>query len=240
MGKDKLRKFAENEVFSHVFEPAFSDIFRKDFHLKGDWKSEVFKNENTITLELGCGKGEYTVNLAKQNPDRNFIGIDIKGARIWRGAKTVAEDSMNNVAFLRTHIDVITSFFAKDEVSEIWLTFSDPQKKKPRKRLTSHFFLNRYRQIMTDDGIINVKTDSTTLYKFTKKMIEHNNLECLVDTDDLYASDLVDETLSIRTYYESMWLEEGKKIKYLRFRIKDDIQDLTEELYAELDKELNG
>ncbi len=221
MSKGKLEKFAEVEGFSNVIQPPFKDVFQHDHHLKGLWNKEYFRNQNPLTLELGCGKGEYTVGLAKRYPDRNFIGIDIKGSRIWRGAKTALEAGLANVAFLRTRIDFIGSFFGKDEVSEIWITFPDPQLKKARKRLTSSLFLTRYSSFLHREGYINLKTDSRELFEYTRALAIHNDLNISYMTDDLYGSGYHSDILSIQTYYEQMWLEQGKPIRYIRFQLND-------------------
>lgn len=223
MGKKKLFRFAEMETFDHVIQASFDEVFQKDYKLKGNWNTDFFKNTNPIVLELGCGKGEYTVGLAKLNPNINYVGIDIKGARMWRGARTAKDDNMNNVAFVRTRIDLINSFFAPEEISEIWITFPDPQPKKSHKRLTSSRFLGYYQKFVKNDGIINLKTDSAELYAYTKKVVELNQLEVLADTDDLYRSTIVDEILSIRTFYEQQFLGKGKPITYLRFKLKNNI-----------------
>lgn len=222
MSKGKRFKFAEVETFSNVLQPAFDDVFGKDYKLKGKWNELFFHNSNPITLELGCGKGEYTLGMAKIFPARNFIGIDIKGARIWKGAKKALQDNLNNVAFLRTRIDFITSFFAKDEVEEIWITFPDPQLKKDMKRLTSSRFLNRYKQFLTSDGFIHLKTDNPELYDYTSRLARFNGLNVLSRSDNLYQSKLNNKILSIRTFYESMWLEEGFKIHYIQFQLNNN------------------
>jgi tRNA (guanine-N7-)-methyltransferase len=221
VGKDKLKRFDEMEGFTNVFQPTYQETLNKKYRLYGKWNSDYFKNENPIVLELGCGKGEYTVGLAEQYPDKNFIGIDIKGARMWKGAKKAFEENMNNAAFIRTRIEFIESFFAPSEVSEIWITFPDPQLKKirRRKRLTSARFLNSYREFLKPQGFVHLKTDSQFLHEFTKKVINENKLELLLCTNDLYNSDLVNEELKIKTYYESGFLEEGLDITYLKFRI---------------------
>jgi len=210
--------------FDRVFQPDFEEVFRKDHPLKGQWQRKVFQNEGPLTLELGCGKGEYTIGLAKMFPERNFIGVDIKGARIWKGAKTANEGKLMNVAFLRTRIELINSFFAAQEVSEIWITFPDPQLKKRRnkKRLTGSRFLNQYRGMLIDHGLVHLKTDNNTLYRYTLNLAAHNNLKVVYSTDDLYHSGIADEILSIRTFYESQFLEEGMKINYLAFRLPAD------------------
>jgi tRNA (guanine-N7-)-methyltransferase len=227
VGKKKLQRFAEMDTFNHVIQPSFDEVFKKDFRLKGKWTSEFFNNNNPLILELGCGKGEYTVGLARQNSSTNFIGIDIKGSRMWRGAKTAVEEELKNVGFIRTRIGLINSFFGNEEVSEIWITFPDPQPKKYYKRLTSTRFLGYYQQFVKNDGFINLKTDSVELYTYTKQLIELNNIELVTDTDNLYESDLVDETLSIKTFYEQQWLEQGKPIHYLRFKL-NKTQELEE------------
>lgn len=233
MGKNKLKKFAQNELYDHVIQPDFKDSFRTDHPLKGKWNEE-FGNENPITLELACGKGEYTVGQARLFPDRNFIGIDVKGARIFTGAKEAHDEGLNNVRFLRTKIDLITSYFAPDEVDEIWITFADPQMQKPRKRLTSTLFLDRYIGFLQPGGTLNLKTDSDDLYLYTRNEsvseFNHNSADFqfvkTFDTDRLYQEGIhqLDETmqevLNIRTYYEHMWLEEGKSIKYLRYSLE--------------------
>lgn len=221
MGKNKLRRFADNKVFSNVFQPTFDEVFRKNYRLKGKWRNEYFKNENPIVLELGCGKGEYTVNLAKKFPEKNFIGIDVKGARLWRGAKTAIEDAMSNIAFIRTKIEIIESFFAPNEVNEIWITFPDPQLKtrRTKKRLTSSRFLNSYIAFITNDATINLKTDSQELHEYTKKVLAYNKIPYEVSTNDLYKSNYADDVLTIKTFYESKFLEQGKKITYIRFRL---------------------
>ena len=219
MGKNKLKKFGEMETFSNVFQYPYSVLMQQGFPLKGKWHSDFFGNGNPIVLELGCGKGEYTVGLAKRFPDRNFIGVDIKGARMWTGAKQAVTDNMPNVAFVRTNIELIASFFAPGEVSEIWITFPDPQMKKTNKRLTSVRFLNLYRRILEPGGIINLKTDSPFLYTYTRELVRLNGLPVEVDTDDLYASGMADDILEIRTFYEQQWLARGLTIKYLRWRL---------------------
>ena len=173
MGKDKLRKFAENLTFKCMVQPEFDDIFHKDHPLKGKWHSDFFHNDNPIILELGCGRGEYTVALAERNPDKNYIGIDIKGARMWRGAKTATERGMSNVGFVRTRIEFIRSFFAEGEIAEIWITFPDPQLKSRRakKRLTSPLFLADYKRMLEETGVINLKTDSKHLFNYTAAVI---------------------------------------------------------------------
>lgn len=219
MGKDKLRKFAENETFACFVQPEFDTVFRCDHPLKGNWHRDFFHNDRPIILELGCGKGEYTVGLAERNPDKNYIGIDIKGARMWRGAKTATQRGMQNVGFLRTRIEFIESLFAEGEVDEIWITFPDPQLKtnRARKRLTSPLFLERYARLLKKEGRINLKTDSQHLYAYTKGVIEHFGLPCEVSNDDIYGSGYADETLSVKTAYESRFLEMGLPITYLRF-----------------------
>lgn len=220
MGKGKLAKFAEMAENPLVVECPFWQLEKEGFPLKGKWHEEFFKNTNPIVLELGCGRGEYTIGLAHRFPNKNFIGIDIKGARMWHGAKTALEEGMKNVAFLRTNIECIAGFFAPNEVAEIWLTFSDPQMKKATKRLTSTYFMERYRHFLIDGGIIHVKTDSNFLATYTKHMVERNHLPLTQCTFDLYAEKEADPSLTdIRTYYEGMWLERGIPIKYLQFRL---------------------
>ncbi len=217
--KRKLARFAENDTFPHLFQPKmFPPV---DHELKGKWLNDFFKNRNPIVLELGCGRGEYTVNLAEKFPEKNFVGVDWKGARLWRGAKTVQENKMQNVAFLRIMIQNILNFFSKDEVSEIWITFPDPQpqKTRERKRLTALRFLNQYKQILVEGGIIHLKTDNKFFYDYTLGVVTENNLKNLYATDDLYHSDAEDEILGIKTTYEKMFLEKGSKICYLKFTL---------------------
>ncbi|MBQ9077257.1 MAG: tRNA (guanosine(46)-N7)-methyltransferase TrmB [Muribaculaceae bacterium] len=217
MGKNKLKKFKDMETMDCVFQYPFSVLKESGFPLRGQWGKEYFRNDNPIVLELGCGKGEYAVGLARKFPDKNFIGIDIKGARMWTGARQAETAKLKNVAFLRTNIELLPHFFAEDEVAEIWITFPDPQMKKERKRLTSTRFLELYRQVMVAGGIVHLKTDSPFLYTYTHLLAEHNRLETIVDTDDLYHSDAVSDILGIRTFYEQQWLDRGLTIKYISF-----------------------
>lgn len=235
MGKGKLAKFADMRTFSNVFEPEIS--FKDDvpFEKKGCWNSGFFNNGNPIVLELGCGRGEYTVGLAQLYPDINFIGIDIKGARMWTGAKQALEMGLANVAFLRTEIGLIDRCFAPGEVSGIWLTFPDPQMKKATKRLTSSWFLERYRHILKDGGDINLKTDSNFLYTYTTLLVDRNRLESDTRISDLYASEIEDPALSIQTYYEQQWRERGKTIKYIRFRLPSEGKLEEPDVEIELD-----
>ena len=222
MGKDKLKRFSQILTFDNVIQPKIN--FHSDDHdIKGNW-STVFNNENPIVLELGCGAGEYTVALAKSYPNKNFIGIDIKGARIWKGAKTALEEGLNNVRFLRTKVDFITKFFGENEVNEIWLTFSDPQPKKPKKRLSSKLFTDRYQEFLKINGTIHLKTDSELLYDFTLEEIKSNNFKLLKNIVNVYKesyenSQELKKTLFIKTFYEKKWLDLEKTIKYLAFSI---------------------
>ncbi len=230
MGKNKLRKFAEMAEIENVFQYPFGRLKAEGFDsfpLKGRWGIDFFGNDRPIVLELGCGKGEYTVGLAKLFPEKNFIGIDIKGARMYTGATQARDLGLPNVAFIRTSIELLESFFAPGEVSEIWITFPDPQMKKVTKRLTSTRFMQLYRKVMTDGGIVRLKSDSPFLYAYTRAMVELNGLKKEVDTDDLYHSDLVDPILEIRTHYESQWLARGLTIKYLAFAL-DQTTELIE------------
>jgi tRNA (guanine-N7-)-methyltransferase len=225
MGKGKLAKFADMETYENVFQYPYSVVEHVPFAMQGHWHDEYFHNQNPIVLELGCGKGEYTVELAKLYPDLNFIGVDIKGARMWTGATQALNEGLKNVAFLRTNIEIIERFFAEDEVQEIWLTFSDPQMKNPRKRLTSTYFMARYRKFLTDGGIIHLKTDSNFLFTYTTYMVEKNHLPLEFRTEDLYGDNNVQcsmfnvQLLSIQTYYESMWIARGLNIKYMKWQL---------------------
>lgn len=221
MSKGKLAKFADMETYENVFQYPYSVVSDVPFAMRGHWREQYFKNNNPIVLELGCGKGEYTVGLAKRYPQINFIGVDIKGARMWTGATQATQEGLKNVAFLRTNIEIIDRFFAPDEVQEIWLTFSDPQMKNPRKRLSSTYFMERYRRFLTDNGIIHLKTDSNFLATYTNYMVDHNHLPVDLRTDDLYkqGNQAFAEAASIQTYYESMWLARGLNIKYLKFHL---------------------
>ena len=222
MSKGKLAKFADMETYSNVFQYPFSVMEQVTFDMRGHWHEQYFKNQNPIVLELGCGKGEYTVELAKLYPQMNFIGVDIKGARMWTGATQALKEGLTNVAFLRTNIEIIDRFFATDEVQEIWLTFSDPQMKNPRKRLTSTWFLERYRHFLVDGGIIHLKTDSNFLFTYTSLLAERNRLPIDIRTEDLYAPGSVcrdSVAASIQTYYESMWIARGLNIRYMKFHL---------------------
>jgi len=207
--------------FNNVIEPETVEVKAKEHSLKGNWNKEIFKNNNQIVLELGCGKGEYSLGLATKFPSVNFIGIDIKGARIWRGAKTAYENKIPNVSFLRTRIEFIKSFFSEDEVDEIWITFPDPHPKRRNQnnRLTSPYFINSYRSFLKNKGIIHLKTDNTQLYKYTHEIAEYNNLEIISATGDLYSGEINNDILSIRTHYENIFLSQGIKINYLSFRL---------------------
>ena len=241
MSKGKLAKFADMAanplVIEYPTDPSQPPLKGEELPLplREGWGRSFFHNDNPIVLELGCGRGEYTVGLARRYPDKNFIGVDIKGARMWTGAQEALNTGMKNVAFLRTHIEFIDRFFAPNEVSEIWLTFSDPQMKKATKRLTSTYFLERYRRFLTDGGLIHLKTDSNFLYTYTKYVVEVNKLPMEVYTDNLYGGDANSSLLtlhssfdlSIQTYYEQMWRDRGIDIKYLRFRLPHEGQ-LTE------------
>ena len=211
------------ETYENVFQYPYSVVEHVPFEMQGHWHEQYFHNDNPIVLELGCGKGEYTVELAKLYPNRNFIGVDIKGARMWTGATQALREGLKNVAFLRTNIEIIERFFAEDEVQEIWLTFSDPQMKNPRKRLTSTYFMNRYRHFLIDGGIIHLKTDSNFLFTYTTYMVEHNHLPVIERTEDLYhnsqLSTLNSPLLNIQTYYESMWIARGLNIKYMKWQL---------------------
>lgn len=239
MGKGKLAKFAEMETFSNVFQYPFSVVDNVPFEMKGHWREQYFKNSHPIVLELGCGKGEYTVELARLYPEMNFIGVDIKGARMWTGAKQALEARLKNVAFLRTNIEIIDRFFAESEVQEIWLTFSDPQMKNAHKRLTSTFFLNRYRKFLVDSGIVHLKTDSNFLFTYTTCMVKENKLPVVFSTEDLYHTEGLDEEthkiLSIQTYYESMWIERGLNIRYMKFLLPQQGELVEPEVDIPLD-----
>ncbi len=217
MAKNKLARFAEMATYDNVFQYSFDKLKNEGFPLKGRWNS-FFNNNQPVILELGCGKGEYTVGLARVFPDKNFIGIDIKGARMWKGATQAINEKLKNVAFVRSRIELISYFFSQGEVSEIWITFPDPRMKKVNKRLTSTRFMREYANILQNDGTIHLKTDSNFLYQYTRAMIQENQLPLLVDTDDLYKALPGDNILGIKTFYEQQWLERGIKIKYLRFR----------------------
>ena len=219
MGKNKLRKFAEMSQMDCVYQFPWAQLQQTGCPMRGHWAELCFHNNNPIVLELGCGRGEYAVGLGTRFPERNFIGIDIKGARMWTGARQVTERNITNVAFLRTSIELLPMLFAPDEVSEIWITFPDPQMKKVNKRLTSTRFMKLYRQILVNGGIINLKTDSPFLYTYTREMVLHNSLPIDVDTADLYANRPDDTLLQIQTYYEQQWLSRGLTIKYLRFAL---------------------
>lgn len=223
MAKGKIRKFAELNTFDNSFFLSFEESVGAGLPLKGKWHKEFFKNENPIILELGCGKGEYTIGLAQRFPEKNFIGVDIKGNRIWTGAKTAVENNMKNVAFVRTRIDFIEACFAKNEIHEIWITFPDPQpqKTRARKRLTNTMFINRYKNIMVDQGIINLKTDSEPFYDYSREILRENKLIELDSTNDLYKDIFLrDEALTtIKTHYEKMFSKKGFKICYLKFNV---------------------
>ena len=221
MTKNKLQRFAEMKRFDNVIEPSFDEIFQKDHQYKGRWHRQVFGNDNPIVLELGCGKGEYTVSLARHYPGYNFLGIDIKGARMWKGAKAALQEGLANAKFLRTRIDFIRSFFDTGEISEIWITFPDPQPKKTQKRLVSTRFLTHYQHFLRDRAPVHLKTDNPEVYHYAARIARANNLEILREVDDVHQSK--DEDLemvrNIQTFYEKRYIEENRKIKYLAFRL---------------------
>ena len=239
MGKGKLAKFADMETYENVFQYPYSVVDHVPFDMQGHWREEYFHNDNPIVLELGCGKGEYTVGLAKKYPDVNFIGVDIKGARMWTGATQALQEGLKNVAFLRTNIEIIERFFSEGEVQEIWLTFSDPQMKNPRKRLTSTYFMNRYRHFLIDGGIIHLKTDSNFLFTYTTYMVEKNHLPLDFRTENLYGSTHSDpvaaKAASIQTYYEQMWIDRGLDIRYMLFHLPHEGELVEPDIEIPLD-----
>lgn len=219
--KNKLKRFKENETFKNVIQPSREEILNGTFSLKGKWNT-FFGNDNPIILELGCGKGEYTIGMAKQDDSKNYIGIDIKGARFWRGAKTAIEENIANVAFLRTQIELVDQLFANSEVSEIWITFPDPQikYKRTKHRLTNELFLEKYKAILKKDGVVNLKTDSEFMHGYTLGLLHGKGLEVLYANHDVYKNEgSPKEVLEIQTFYEKQYLEKGKPITYIKFRI---------------------
>ena len=221
--KNKLKRFNENETFKNVFQPTREELVEGTYVQKGQWASTFFKNDNPIVLELGCGKGEYSVELAKRNPNVNYIGVDIKGARFWRGAKTALEENISNVAFLRTQIELIDYAFAEDEVDEIWITFPDPQikYKRTKHRMTNAEFLARYKTILKPDGIMHLKTDSEFMHGYTLGLLHGEGHEIVHANHNVYKQEgSPEEVTSIQTYYESQYLEQNKPITYIRFKIK--------------------
>lgn len=227
MAKKKLARFAEMRQFGNVIETTAEEVLNRRHPLYGRWADDFFGSQGPITLELGCGKGEYTVQMAKMFGERNFLGVDIKGARMWKGARQAVEESIMNAGFLRTRIEMISSFFAPGEIDQIWLTFPDPQLKRARKRLTSAAFLNRYRRFLREGGTVHLKTDSIELHTYTLSVIQENGLETEDATDDLYRRGGIGEILSIKTFYEQQYLDQGKPISYLRFRL-DGPSEITE------------
>lgn len=222
MGKDKIRRFNENKTFENVVQPTRDEVVN-NFPLKGNWNKDFFKNDNPIVLELGCGKGEYTVAMARREADRNFIGIDIKGARFWRGAKTALEEGLDNVGFMRTQIELIDKVFAENEVSEIWITFPDPQikYKRTKHRLTNAEFLARYKNILKPEGVINLKTDSEFMHGYTLGLLHGAGHEVLYANHNVYRNEGSPEVVTaIQTFYESQYLEQNKPITYIKFRLK--------------------
>ena len=221
--KNKLKRFKENETFSNVFQPTREEVVGDQFPLRGKWSSDFFKNDNPIVLELGCGKGEYSVGLAERFPEKNFIGIDIKGARFWRGAKTAVESGMNNVAFVRTQIELINHIFAENEVSEIWITFPDPQikYKRTKHRMTNAEFLDRYKKILKPSGLMHLKTDSEFMHGYTLGLLHGLGHEVIYANHNIYKNEGAPaEVTGIQTFYESQYLEVNKPITYIKFRIK--------------------
>ena len=222
--KNKLKRFKENEGFNNVYQPSREDLLNDKFNLKGNWNRLAFKNSNPIVVELGCGKGEYTVGLARMFPEKNFIGIDIKGARFWKGAKTSLSEKINNVLFVRAQIELIENIFLMDEINEIWITFPDPQikYKRTKHRLVNIDFLNRYKNILIKGGIINLKTDNEFLHGYLIGLIQGMGDEIIYSNHDIYnCSGAPIEATAIQTYYESLYLTEGKPITYLKFRYND-------------------
>lgn len=224
MSKNKLKKFLENESFPHFFQPSWEEL-KSEFSMKGNWNKNFFKNENPIVVELGCGHGDYVVALSQKYPNKNFIGIDKKGARMWRGAKTTLENQQGNAAFIRTKAETIDYVFGKNEVDEIWITFPEPQPNKPRenKRFTSAKFIERFAQILKPEGIIHLKTDNTELYNYTLEVIEKTNCNIIFKTDNIYKNEEshfpLDDLRQIKTFYEQIWLKQGIDIKYICFKI---------------------
>jgi len=221
--KNKLKRFRENETFKNVIQPTREELVDSNFTLKGNWNKDFFKNNNPIVLELGCGKGEYSVGLARTYPDKNFLGIDIKGARFWRGAKTALEDGLDNVGFMRTQIELVEHAFAKAEISEIWITFPDPQikYKRTKHRLTNTEFLQRYKHILELDGVVNLKTDSEFMHGYTLGLLHGEGHEILHSNHNIYKNEYSPkEVTGIQTFYEKQYLEQGKPITYIKFRVK--------------------
>jgi tRNA (guanine-N7-)-methyltransferase len=218
VAKKKLIHFQENLTFPHLFQPGYKEV-QSGFHLRSKWDHAFFKNQNPVVIELGCGKGEYTVGLAAKYPKKNFIGIDFKGSRLWRGCKTVSEQGLKNVAFVRTRVDYLENLFGPREISEIWITFPDPQPGKERKRLTAPLFLNKYKTILTNDGIIHLKTDNQFFFDYSLEIVNEFKHHLLFATEDLYHSGLQEDVIQIQTYYEDIWLKEGKKILYMKFSL---------------------
>lgn len=238
MGKNKLKKFAEMKGFRCVVESPRETLIGNTFEMKGKWNENFFRSNSPLILELGCGKGEYTVGLARKYPDNNYIGIDIKGARIYSGAKEVETENIPNAGFLRTTIDLLPFIFEKDEVDELWITFPDPQMKKVNKRLTGTRFLQSYRSFMRTGGIVNLKTDSPFLYEYTRRLAEENGLKILRSSTDIYGEEGFEDVTEIKTHYECQWLSRGKKIKYLSFVIgggalkEPNVEDLEKDDYT--------
>ena len=220
--KNKLKRFKENETFENVIQPSREEIVDQNYPLKGQWASKFFKNNKPLILELGCGKGEYTVGLAKRYPEYNFLGIDIKGARFWRGAKTALEDGIDNAKFLRTQIELVDQIFAQGEIHEIWITFPDPQIKyqRTKHRMTNPDFLKKYHQILKPNGVVHLKTDSEYMHGYTLGLLQGSGHEILYAHHDIYKNtEAPEEIVSIQTFYEAQYLAEGKPITYTKFRL---------------------